>query len=373
MGQVILTATDYYKYDTQALWVWYDLYGDQEKKEKLSDFAAKLIEEGKLHEKEFIEGYKAVEVKSVDGKEAFKETLALMQEGVSCIYQGWIEAEIDGVLYRGRPDLLERVQGDSHFGAWHYRPIDVKLSGSLKPKHRNQLIFYSWVLEEVQGCLPQSYGVINRDKDLIEEEFGNEKQLDKAKEITHGIIDIKGGSKPPFVINSGAKQSPWYAETLREAEEIKDISLIYNLDQRAIAQLRPLGINTVDDMAKVDIPQLPKIKWGSVEKLRRAQLQAQALIENKLIWLDEYRDEEVELKLYFDIEGDPFISIDYLFGFWVHGDKDHQFRDIGLSREGSGGSYFLYFLAEKPEEEKRAWEQLNQWTATLPEDYRVYH
>jgi hypothetical protein len=45
---------------------------------------------------------------------------------------------------------------------------------------------------------------------------------------------------------------------------------------------------------------------------------------------------DAKIRIYFDIEGDPLLGIEYLFGFWIAGEKDK--------------AYFHYFVAEQPED-----------------------
>lgn len=63
------------------------------------------------------------------------------------IYQGTIQAEIDGVTYLGRPDILKKVEGKSKLGNWAYIPIDIKSSSSIKPLQSYQLIICGWILD----------------------------------------------------------------------------------------------------------------------------------------------------------------------------------------------------------------------------------
>ena len=51
------------------------------------------------------------EVTEMDPDKGVEETLRLMKEGKPLIYQGWLEKRIDNVIYRGRPDLLEKRPG----------------------------------------------------------------------------------------------------------------------------------------------------------------------------------------------------------------------------------------------------------------------
>ena len=156
----------FYKYDKSPHWIWYDIHGDQSKKAELPELVKQLIEEGVLHEEEYVSGLDMV---SVDGSlsevEAEKKTIELMQKGVSLIYQGAISYKSGNVKFKGRPDLLEKCEGGSKFGNYFYTPIEIKNSGKCeKPEYKMQLMFYGMILEKIQGYFPKEALFINRIK-----------------------------------------------------------------------------------------------------------------------------------------------------------------------------------------------------------------
>jgi predicted RecB family nuclease len=370
-----LSPSHFFQFDTQPLWIWYDHYGDIAKKEEVSDFALKIMEDGVLHEEKIISAMNIIEVKSRKPKEALKETLELMKKGEPLIYQGWIEAKIEGVMLCGRPDLLERREGESNFGKWHYVPVDIKSSSKIKTPQRNQMILYGWILKVLQGYLPETFEIINRNCERLSEPISR-KHFDKAQEVKHKILSIMNGSKPELTISSKAKNSPWFKESVREAESLNDISLIYRLDPRALGKLRALGINTLDDIVKTDISTLPKIPYAPPSTLQKAQLQAKCLIDNSPNWIGSVGElPQEQLKLYFDIEGDPWLGVEYLFGFWVVGDPKGKLKRFGevRSSESVDGKYFLYFLAKAQEDESKLWANFLSWLDLLPQDLVVYH
>lgn len=370
----ILTPTHFFQYETHPLWIWYDLFGDQSKKEEMSEFALKLMDEGVIHEKTYINGLDYTEVKAEKIEEACCETLNLIKRGVPLIYQGCIQIERDGVLYRGRPDLLVKLKGVSHFGNWHYAPIEIKSSSEIKLLHKHQLNFYSLILEELQGLLPQEMGIINRHQTRLQYLASNE-DYEKTKMLSEEILAVMRGIKPPSTITSKSKNSPWFKLALREAEDSRDVSLVYKLDNRSLKNLRGMGIKTLDDLVCAKIDRLPKIPYASTDRLQRAQLQAKALIQDTIIPLETSPElPSYRLKLYFDIEGNPLLDIDYLFGIWVSGDPDRLYTPKNNFRfyKGEEG-YFVYFLAEHPNEEESMWKAFLEWIAVLPDEYSVYH
>lgn len=64
----------------------------------------------------------------------------------------------------------------------------------------------------------------------------------------------------------------------------------------------------------------------------------------------------------------------YLWGFWVTGDPERKYAKIGQVRKQDYGKCFLYFLAERPEDEQEMWKSFLQWLELLPkEDVAVWH
>jgi uncharacterized protein len=349
----------FFQYATCPHWIWRDRFGDPKRKGEMPELAKKLLEQGVLHEEEYIKGLDLTAVDTALGEAGYVETLRLMQSGTPLIYQGSIRTAIDGVNYKGRPDLLEKVPGYSKLGDFYYRPVDIKNSKELKQAHWLQLTLYALILEQIQGVFPSECAIINSEHERIEVELTDlhrSKTWAKIKEI----LEVMNGKKPPLKLVSSCKQNPWFSECIREAELADDIALIYKLDSRAMEVLRQLGIKTVHDAAKMDLQRLPKIPFTSSAAMKRVQLQAQALVQQDIHWLQQPSIPEAKLKIYFDIEGDPLLQVQYLFGFWVV--------------DGDAPGYYKSFVAEKPEEESKLWSEFLSWLQTLPKDgYRVYH
>jgi predicted RecB family nuclease len=371
----VITPSHLFRFSKNPLWIWHDLFGDQTKKEPLSEFSLKIIEDGNLHEQEYISKIQVTEVQEKDPARGVEETLRLMRIGTPLIYQGWLEQRMDDVIYRGRPDLLERRPGSSNFGDWVYVPIDVKSSSEVKTSHREQLAFYSMVLSSIQGYFPQLTSIINGNFENLEV-FINKKILQRTQKAIEEILAIFRGKKPSVHISSSMKDTPWYKECLREAEERRDISLIYKLRKDAAEALRGQGIDTIDKLATQNLDELPKIPGASIETMNRAKIQAQSLVDRRPIFIGSPEPiPETALKLYFDIEGVKSPEAEYLFGFWIVGDPRRKYAKIGHVVETSENEdkYFLYFIAEAPELESVMWNDFLEWLRHLPADYKVYH
>ena len=314
----VFTPQYFFAYSTCPNWIWHDFHSDLKDKGELSELTLKLFEHGVLHEEECIKDLAYESVTAVDPVQAFDQTLKLMTRGAELVYQGEIQHEKDGVTYRGRPDLLKKIKGKSKFGDYYYTPVDIKSSKEISSEQKFQLVLYATILEGVQDFLPSHVAIINGEKNTIDLDVSVELRMETQKRIDE-IISIINVKKPPLKLISSCKNSPWYAKCVEEAEKAEDISLIYKLDARAYPMLRENNINTIHDAAEMIIVDLPKIPYAPEATLERAKLQAQSLVNKEVKWVSEPIIPDASLKLYFDIEGDPLLKVEYLFGFWVVG------------------------------------------------------
>lgn len=370
---VIFTPTLFFKYAICPHWIWHDIFSDPKDKGEMSELTLKLFEQGVLHEQEYIEGLSYTQVEQVNLDQAFDNTLALMKIGEELIYQGVIQYQNNGVLYQGRPDLLKKMPGKSHFGNFHYQAIEIKSSREIRPEQKHQLVFYGIILEQIQGVFPRESAIINKNKETLPFSITDKEQEKTSRQIAE-ILNIIKGIKPPLKLVSDCKNSPWYKKCVLEAEEKNDIALIHHLDYRAHIALRACGINTVPDAAGMDIDSLPKISFASPATLERVKIQAQSLNDKDLKWLAKPQLPQSDLKIFFDMEGDLLLHSQYLFGFWISGDPEYKYGKIGnVKKHKNEGKYFLYFLAKEPKDEETLWKQFLFWLNILPDEYVVFH
>ncbi len=345
---LIITPSLFFKHSKSPHWIWYDLYGDQSKKAELPELTIKLIEGGVIHEEDYVRNLnKKIIDKNLSDKEAQLQTQQYMQQGEDLIYQGIISYEEKGITYKGRPDLLKKINGSSVFGNYHYIPIEIKSSTKCeKSEYKMQLMMYAIILDKIQGTFPKIGLFINKHNKEIQCDLSS-KLFIKTNEALQSILNILQGTEPPLKISSESKQTPWFDVLLENAILKKDISLIYKLKSDSLEALRKEGIITLEDMINNEIDNLPKIKSASIETLQRAQKQAASLVNNEIITLSSPKVCDAKTKIYFDIESDPLLKIEYLFGFLIL-KENHQ-------------PIYKYFIAEKPGDEGVMWGNFIKW------------
>ncbi len=369
----------FFQYATCPHWVWRDRFGDQRRKGEVPELAQKLLEQGVLHEEEYIKNFDLHEeplakVEGDFGEAAYQQTMRLMRQGAPWIYQGVIYADFNEIRYQGRPDLLERIPIPSQLGNYAYRPIDIKNSKEIKQNHWLQLTLYGLILEKIQGVFPEDVAIINSERQRLDYQL-TMAQRHKTNAKIQEILRVINGTKPPLKLVGSCKQSPWFGECVREAEEANDLALIYKIDNRALTGLRRIGISTIKQLAAATSAAIPKLPYLSNTTLERIHLQAKALVDQKLIWLKLPQIASAPIKIYFDMEGDPLLQIQYLFGWWIVGDETHKYSNFGkIHTNNDRAGYYLYFVAERPEDEADVWQQVLQWLTQLPlSDCTIYH
>jgi uncharacterized protein len=348
-----LTSEHFYKFFQCPHWIWYDIYGEALKKKEtppLLDLIYKGAEKILGDHKRF------EEIKPEllhDLEEAFLSTLELMKKGKN-IYRGVLMHE-DWV---GMPDLLEKREGKSEFGDWHYVAYDVQSSLDLRDEFKFPLVFYSLILERLQGVKPKEAYVI--DPQGNERSFAIDDYVDQFHLTRQEIEKILEGEKPAPFLKSGCKRTPWYSICLSDSEGCNDVSLIYRLSQSDQRHLYGIGINTVKQLADMDVETLQsKLEEWPFDKIVRFHNQARVLLDDKPVVLRKPEFPQVKNEIYFDIESDPTRDIDYLLGVLVKNTEN-------------GKSEYKKFMAKDKEDESTMWQKFLDFLVPL-EDFVIYH
>jgi uncharacterized protein len=357
-----LTASDFYQFVNCPHWPYYDRFASEDERllrREVTDSEKHRQENGLAHEVDVVKGLmkdqQIIELTpSKDPEQDWEVTRSLMAQGVPLIYQGTLTHGD----WTGRPDLLERHEGQSVFGDWFYVPVDVKSTHLLEKYQKLQLTFYATLLERLQGRFPAEPAIINRDGERISfpaGEFVSEFEMFVAE-----LERIRAGEKPDPVLRKSCYDTGVWGQLCEKfARSTNDIALLYNVDVGKLRTLRSLGVRTVDDAAEMDPVSLDGVAKGlRLHGLEVMKRQAQSLKRNSVVVREPARLLDVPLELHFDIESDPPNDVDYLYGV--------------LIRRSEGDEYKA-FVAETLEEERQMWESFIAWLKELPLEFVVYH
>jgi len=317
-----LTAEHFYKFFQCPHWIWYDLYADASRRKEPSPLL-QMIYRGKAHNAlSTVRDHKKFEEllpeQYQDLEEAYIATLTLMKQGKN-IYRGVLMTE----NWVGMPDLLEARPGKSELGPWEYVVYDVQRTIDLRDEQKFPLVFYSLILEQIQGVRPREAYVIDpqgQERSFLISDF-----TDRFHVTREEIEKILDGEKPAPFLKSSCKRTPWYALCLEGAQECNDVSLVYRLSQADQRRLYGIGIHTVNELADANTDVLrSQFEDWPYDKITRLQNQAKVLVSNEPLILRRSDFPEVRYEVYFDVESDPIRDVDYLFGVLVHGRKTRR-------------------------------------------------
>ena len=345
-----ITAIDLYNFTKCLHRVYLDSNGNPEEKREVSPFVKLLWELGMQTELEYLKTLGDIEwldLQDFSIDEGAAETLRLMHEGVPLIYQGVLKDDI----YVGRPDLLmKRFDRSSRFGKFCYEPIDIKAgigwevrgnSRRFKNHYAFQVLFYSMLLERLQGTALEMGRIVNVEGEL--EEFP---VADFQEAFQAGLAEVSqlvsGSQTSEPVLGSHCNLCGWYGRCGRWVNKRADPSGLFYVGKVKF-QMKEVGLRTISDVAAMNIKEYtlpPKKIHGLGEKsLQRMKTRAQVMLDGSPLIRPGYTFPTGKREIFFDIEDDPTRHITYLFGLLI--------KDQGVE------SPFQYFVARQPEEEEQ--------------------
>jgi len=331
----MITEKSFYQYLKCPSWIASDAKAGH-LDDKLKD---RLQQDGLLPhvERELLRGRTVVEIALDDPEEGFARTLEEMKKGTPTIYAGVLLHD----RYVARPDILERVEGKSKFGDYYYIACDIKRSRRLKEEYCLQGCFYADILGLVQGTKP-TQGYVMHSNGEIESYLLAEFEI-KYRITLDSIERILEGTEEPHFLTSDCKQSPWFHVCKKDALECDGISRLNRVWRSEAKELEAAGFKTVTALAGMHRDLVAsKVPGISPDRLQFLHLQAKALVENRHIAVGHIDLPDSDIVLIVDIEGDPLRDLYYLFGV------------LEVRPEGTR---YHSFLAKKPEEEERAWNE----------------
>ena len=354
---MLLTADDLLFFQRCPRRVFLDFYGDPSRRAPTAGFIQKLHDESDRHKRDAAQQVaEKLELEPVrpqfrrgDREAGAAATLALMEAGAGLIVGGLLRVEeIPGVELVGHPDLLVKRPGQSAFGDWIYEPVDIRLGK--KPKLEYQLVaaLHADLLTMIQGAAPAKAGVILRGRSPHWVDLRT--RLKQVQDLLANLIDqlMEDDREPElFISRNRCSLCHWVGDCTDRARQTKHLSLIPGVTPARYRVLERLKIQTIEQLAATPLDRLQAFPEfdGAAEAVllqTRATLTQQPIaLAVREAWSPD-RLPVAPVELYFDIEAEPDISLDYLLGVLV---VDRSQPEPTFHR----------FLAETPEDEQRIW------------------
>ncbi|WP_013320470.1 TM0106 family RecB-like putative nuclease [Gloeothece verrucosa] len=330
-------------------------YGDPSQQDPERDFFIKLRQESQNHIAKVLSELYPHAQRLPDifpWKERAEATETLMAQGVECIHKGVLFHETQDFLTQetitlvGKPHLLVKSIGQSKFGNWMYIPISIQLGRRPKPEYKILAAYYAYLLDFIQGTLPPNAQLILRPLKTyeVELEIWMPKVLDA---ITECLQMLHQRQEPEvFISRQRCSLCHWYTHCYTLAQSQQHLSLVPGVTPSRYESLQTLGVDSVASLANTSVLHVGELI--GLEVATQLQQQAQSILENRAIRRANSPPNKqiiiptASIELYFDIEAEPELNVDYLLG-------------ILLVNRQENTQQFYPFLAEQPEEEKSIW------------------
>jgi predicted RecB family nuclease len=340
--------------------------GGLDLKPSRTDSSDLVAAKGEEHERQYLEALLADDKEvvtiaadgAVDLDAARERTVEAMRAGAEVIFQC---ALYDGT-WAGYADFLERVDRPSNLGRWSYEVADTKLARKVKPYFLLQLCFYTELLTEIQGPIPDHMHVVlgtGERASFTPAEFLAYHR--RVKERYLGEIAAMSHTYPHFTDHCGLCRWSEHCDAQRVVDDYLGLVAWMRRDQ--IVRLGHEGITTMAGLAAADSAHKPgRMMPATYDNLRlQAELQVaqRETGEHSYVLLEpeegrgfQRLPEPSPGDLFFDMEGDPFFDegLEYLFGVtWVE-NGEPRFRAFwGTSRADEKRAFedFMDFVAER--------------------------
>ncbi|ABA24462.1 conserved hypothetical protein [Trichormus variabilis ATCC 29413] len=352
-----------------------DIHADRSQRDAPSELLLKLQQDKYAHQQSILAKfvYHQPEYPKRNWEAGQAATIELMQRGVEYIYQGVLLAnynqliDTDDTKYTclSRPDLLIKQPGQSKFGDWVYEPVDIELGKRPKQEYQVVTAFHTQILAKVQEVQPQNAWLMLRGKetpysvDLF-------KWIPQMQGILREFIqDLESDTAPEvFISRQKCNLCLWYSQCYAIAQSEQHLSLLPGVTPIRYTQLQILNITSVESLAHTSPTILENLVGFDSQVAAKLVVQAQSVLQRQPLILPFPPPKgnlifNSPVEIYFDIEAQPDLNLDYLLGVLVINKQTNT-------------EQFYSFVAEKPSEEELIWRQFLDLVWQYPEA-PIYH
>ncbi|MBK1987527.1 TM0106 family RecB-like putative nuclease [Sphaerospermopsis aphanizomenoides BCCUSP55] len=345
-----------------------DTHGDYNQRDVSHELLVKVQQDKLNHQRSVLDNleYHQPNYPSGNWHAGAAATIELMQQGVDIIHRGVLLATYEEkYTLLSRPDLLVKQSGTSSFGDWVYVPVDIQLGK--RPKQEYQVIaaFHAEILGALQEVILETAWLILRNKDsrfAVDLDKWTPQMLDILAEYVE-VIESPAAPEV-FIARQKCNLCHWYNHCYEVAQSQQHLSLLPGITPIRYTQLQALSTTTLEALVNTSPSSLENLTGFDEQIASKLIVQAQATFTNRPLVLPytlpiENLTLTAPIEIYFDIEAQPDLNLNYLLGVLV---VDRQ----------ENTEQFYSFLAETPAQEEFIWQQFLDLVWQYPQA-PIYH
>ena len=376
-----------------------ELYGDLQQRDLDKDFLIKLKRENQTHIANVIQQRwmneeqdstfycQKPEASRRDWQLNSSQTIDLMKDGADYIFQGGLSITFaqwqtllkddffaskltpqqqelfKEIIFIAAPTLLIKQPGKSIFGDWEYISVSIKLGRRAKPEYKLISAFHSLILSIIQAKIPTRSQLILKEHN---DYFVNlDIWLTKVQSVMRECLIMLATKQEPEVFISRQKCNlcSWYSYCYQIAKSSNHLSLIPGVTPKRYDNMRNIGIDSFESLANVSEHNLAEVLDRDIAcQLKQQTLSIKSdrpLVRSSFDLINTQPIPSGVFEIYFDIEAEPERQIDYLLG-------------VLLVDRTTNTESFHAFIAEKPEDEGKIWQEFLEFIAIYP-DAPIFH
>jgi predicted RecB family nuclease len=235
-----------------------------------------------------------------------------LKQGPSYVVQADVQQEDFAFSF----DALQRVQGASQLGVFHYVPV-LFSSRSTGERQKLRLSCAGLILEQLQRVYPPT-GILVSGRAYKFRTVNLTTRRHKAQSALNDLAAyLRGETKPPLVLNDHCRICRYQNRCKVEAQQLDDLSLLNRMTEREIQRYHRKGIFTVNQLSYTFRFKKRGRRVTARGRPHSFPLQALALREQSIFVVSRPSVVEAPTQVYVDMEGSPSGTFVYLIGLIV--------------------------------------------------------
>ncbi len=297
-----------------------------------------MRERGRAHERAFVErlrveGRSVVDLRGTADPAATREAMAAGHGAI-------VQAPLTAGRFRGRADVLLRIETGSALGPFSYEPVDTKLARDTRAGTILQLCTYAELLAALQAESPRQVHVVTP---AAHETYRTADFAAYFRLVRDRALAAVDAMPPPETYPDPVPHCDvcrFWALCGKRRRDDDHLCLVAGIRTLHVRELQRQNLRTLAALAEADgeLPEAPA--RGSTEVFRRLGQQARLQLAARAVPSPPWELLPVEAlrglcrlpepspgDVFLDLEGDPFVpggGLEYLFGWaWRVGEERH--------------------------------------------------